>query len=135
MYRINHPSVKLFFDVFDDIFEMPIPDGTTQGPLHDVVENDKEFITDILMAGIKKEDISVEVEKDTLVIKAERKGDKDLIYNRKQTFFGKYERKFILPDFVDKKNIGATYIDGILTVTVPKILDKTKPGKTKIEIK
>lgn len=134
-YR-THPSISLFESIFDDLFEFPrTVDPDVKVPVHDVIENDKEYQIQMLLAGIKKENISIDVEKDILIIKAERKEVKDLKYNRKETYFGKYERKFTLPDNVDKENIGAELIDGILNVTVPKLTDNISKSKKAIEIK
>ena len=139
----KYPSTTLgeFFDIFDDIFETAMivnsPSSCTSRkcPVHNVIEDDKQFVIELVLPGIKKEDTSIEIDGNKLIIKAERKENKDLKYNRKETYFGKYQRNFILPDNADKENIDASFADGILTVTVPKILDDTKLGKKKVEIK
>lgn len=128
-------DIRLFTSIFDDLFEFPITNTTSKTPVHDVIENDNEYQIDLLLAGVKKEDISIDVEKDVLTIKAERKEIKDVKYNRKETFFGKYERSFILPDDVDKDKIDASLVDGILKVIVPKLADNPKLSKKAIEIK
>ena len=136
--RRIYPSTRLLDAFFDDLFESPafsIPDLSIQCPIHDVIENDKEFIIEAMLAGIKKEDVSVKVEKDMLTIKAERKEIKDLKYNRKESFTGKYRRSFILPDNADVDNVDASLVDGVLTVTVPKLEKEIKPAKKVIEIK
>ena len=133
------PTIKDFFEIFDELFEVPTTISSNnctsrKCPIHDVIEDDNKFTVEMILAGIKKEDVSIDIESDKLIIKAERKENKDLKYNRKETYFGKYERAFILPNNVDKENIGAEFADGILVITVPKILDDTK-GKKKVEIK
>jgi HSP20 family protein len=139
--KYNAPSIRLFNPLFsellDELFEFPstVTDSTVKTPVHDVIENDKEYQINLLLAGIKKEDVSIDVDKDTLIIKAERKEEKDLKYNRKETYFGKYERSFILPDNVDKENIDASMSDGILKIIVPKLVDNVKLSKKAIEIK
>ena len=130
-----HPTIKHFFDVFDEIFE-PVMDyeDTIRCPLHNTIENDKEYIVELQLAGIKKEDINIDTEKDKLIIRAERKENKDFKYNRKQILHGSYEKIFILPDFIDKENINASFIDGMVIISIPKILDEKNLGKKKIEI-
>ena len=124
--RHTNPSIKLFDTIFDDLFEFPTVNSLIKTPIHDVIENEKEFQVELLLAGLKKEDIRIDVEKDVLTIKAERKEVKDLKYNRKETYFGKYERSFVLPDTVDKENIRASFVDGILKVVIPKLKDEVK---------
>ncbi|HQO06220.1 MAG TPA: Hsp20/alpha crystallin family protein, partial [Fervidobacterium sp.] len=45
--------------------------------------------------------------------------------------FGKFERAFVIPDYVDAKNISAKYDDGVLTLEMPK----KKEEKPALEIK
>lgn len=128
------PEIKLFTSIFDDLFELPNTNSKIKIPVHDVIENDNEYQIHLLLAGVKKEDINIDTEKDVLTIKAERKEDNDIKYNRKETFFGKYEKSFILPDDVDKENINASLIDGVLKIVVSKLIDKSKLSKKTIEI-
>lgn len=123
-----------FFDN-DDFFKFPAFnfDSSIQCPIHDVIENEKEFIVEAMLAGIKKEDVLVDVNARRLSIEATRKEVKDLKYNRKESFTGKYKRSFILPDNADADNITASMEDGVLTVIIPK-LDNPKEAKKKIEI-
>jgi HSP20 family protein len=87
--KYSAPEIRLFNSIFDDLFEFPMVNSMVKTPVHDVIENDKEYQVELLLAGVKKEDISIDIEKDVLTIKAERKENKDLKYNRKETFFGK----------------------------------------------
>ena len=88
-----------------------------------------EFIVEMELAGVKKEDINVDTENRVLTIEAERKKDKDLKYNRKQSYVGAYKKSFGLPDDVDADGIEAKLSDGILTVSIPKSVDETKKKK------
>lgn len=133
--RRNYPTINLLDSVFENLFDYPVVDSGIKTPIHDVIENDKEFQIEMLLAGMKKEDISIDVEKDVLIIKAERKEVKDIQYNRKETYFGKYERSFNLPDNVDAENIEASLVDGILKLIIPKIEVDAKALKKAIEIK
>lgn len=132
--KYSPQTTRLFESIFDDLFEFPTTNSLVKTPVHDVIENEKEFQIEMLLAGLKKEDIHIDVEKDVLTIKAERKEVKDLKYNRKETYFGKYERSFILPDNADRDNIGASLVDGILKVVVPKLDGDVKLSKKAIEI-
>jgi HSP20 family protein len=131
---------SIITDIFDDLFDLPsccdtsCCDPTAKTPVHDVIENDNEYIIEMLLAGVKKEDISIDIKKDKLIVKAERKEIKDLKYNRKQTYFGKYERLFILPDNADIDNIEASMDNGILKIIILKTKD-IKLNKKAIEIK
>lgn len=131
------PSTGIFEAVLDDLFEFYTMSSSTKvkTPIHDVIENENEYLVELLLAGIKKEDINIDIEKDVLIIKAERKEINDLKYNRKETYFGKYERSFKLPDNVDKEKIDASLTDGILKIIVPKLQNDKLVNKRTIEIK
>jgi len=137
----RNPQIKLFTSIFDDLFELNTDQTKDTSdtneffvPIHDIIENDKEFVLDLMLAGVKKENTSIEVDGDLLTINAERKEVKDLKYNHKESFTGKYKRSFKLPETVDKKNIAASFSDGVLTIKIPKMEEKLLKKKT-IEIK
>lgn len=125
------------FSIFDDLMEsfwQSSEDSSgIRHPKCDVIENDKEFIVDVYIAGIKKEDASIKVDDNVLIIKAERKSD-TVKYNRKEAFVGIYEKSFILPDNVDEDKINASFADGVLKLIIPKTIE-AKAKQKKIEIK
>jgi HSP20 family protein len=103
-------------------------------PYFDIIENNDDFIFDLMLAGFDKNLVNVSVEKNTLVIKGERKEDKSLKYNTKRSFFGNFEKLYELPEYVDKENIKASFENGVLRITIPKAKNKTS-GNKMIEIK
>jgi len=134
--RHTRNSLGLFDRIFDDEFSFfpVLTDFSFKNPLHDIVESEKEYIVEMALAGVKKEDISLKVDYDVLTIKAERKEVEDKKFNRKQTFYGKYEKSFTLPEAIDKENIQASFEDGILKINIPKVEKKESDSK-QIEIK
>lgn len=120
------------FDLF--LSANPFDDTSIKCPIHDIIETDTEYVIEAMLAGVKKEDVTVDVNERRLSIEAERKEVKDLKYNRKESFTGKYKRSFIIPNDADIDNISANLEDGVLTVKVPK-LSEPKETKKKIEIK
>jgi len=128
-----YPASSLL-DIFDDFFTVnPFEDISIKCPIHDVIENEKEYVIEAMLAGVKKEDVTVDINERRLSIEAVRKEDKDLKYNRKESFTGTYKRSFILPDDADADNIDATMEDGVLTVKIPKLEEPR--SKKKIEIR
>lgn len=118
--RRSTPTITLFEDIFSDVFFAPaVWNEGMRIPLHDVIENEKEYIVEVSMAGVKKENINLKLDEAVLTISAERQ-ESDQKFNRKQTFYGKYEKSFTLPDAVDKENIQAAFENGILKVSIPK---------------
>jgi HSP20 family protein len=89
------------------------------------------------LPGVKKEDISIDVKNNKLIISGERKfeekEEKDN-YLRVESRYGKFSRFFTLNDKIDVENIDASCEEGVLEVVLPKIKKEKEEGK-KIEIK
>lgn len=104
-------------------------------PRVDVKETEKAFEVHVALPGIKKEEISIEIEKSVLSISGERKlknENKDDKYHMVENFYGKFSRSFTLPENVDASKIAASYNDGILSVEIPKA--EVKQNKTNVVI-
>lgn len=135
-YITSYPSNFFIDDLFDNFWDIKfVENSLIKIPTYDIIETDKEYIVELTLAGLNKEDISINTEKDVLTIKAERKEVKNLKYNRKESYFGKFERAFKLPEDIDKENIKASLENGILKVVITKLEENNKPSKKSIEIK
>ncbi len=90
---------------------------------------------EIDLPGVKKEDIEISVNEGVLSVagerKLEKKEEKDN-YTRIESFFGRFERAFKLPNDADLDNIDAKFENGVLKVFIPR---KAKPEGKKIEVK
>jgi len=132
--RFNRPesdvASKRFSDVMDEFFsDFVSARRETFIPRVDVSETDSEFIIDVLLPGIKKEDIDVNIENGMLNISGERsieKEDDGRRFHRIETEYGTFNRSLQLPDNVDEESIHASFKDGILNITVKKSEDKVK---------
>ncbi|PKC16152.1 HSP20-like chaperone [Rhizophagus irregularis] len=118
-------------------------------PSVDVLENDKNYVIEAEVPGMKKEDLSVEFLDDgTLIMKGKieqgtapstegmRTVDTDtsgiVSTGTKPTFWtservrGHFQRSFQFPGRIDPENVKASYKDGLLSIVVPKV---EKSGK------
>jgi HSP20 family protein len=87
------------------------------------------------LPGVKKEDVKIEVENNTLRIQGERKGEekKDEVKRHySEVFYGSFIRDYNLPNTVNSNNIKARYVDGVLNITIPKS-PESKAQTIKIE--
>jgi len=86
------------------------------------------------MPGIDEKDLDVSVENGILSIKTqtESKEESEDKTSYREFHFGRYERKFTLPENVDEENIVAKYRNGILELDIPR--EKKKPAKKVIKI-
>ena len=96
-------------------------------------EGEYAYHIEVDLPGIKKEDIDIKVEDNTLVISGERKMKEELKeenYYKIESSFGSFSRSFSLPEEADVENIHAESKDGVLEVVVPK-LESAKVDKVK----
>jgi len=134
--KYDYPTVKLFDEIFGDLFNSSVINSSgIKTPIHDIIETDKEYIIETSLAGILRENISVEVEKDVLTINAERNEIINLQYKRKETYFGKYELSFKLPNNINQDKIDVILYNGILRIVIPKMKEEPKLDKLTIKIK
>ena len=99
----------------------------------DITEKDGVYTLTAELPGFKKEDISIDIDKDCLTIAAERKDesedeDKERNYVRRERFYGSYSRSFNVKG-IDTAAINASYADGILTLTMPSKTPETPPTR------
>jgi HSP20 family protein len=92
-------------------------------PAVDILEDDEGIHVKADVAGLKPEDIKVNVENNVLSISGERKLEQEENrdnYHRVERFHGSFSRAFALPEEVDSENVDAKYENGVLTVTLRK---------------
>lgn len=103
-------------------------------PAVDIYEDEKAIYVKAEIAGIKPEDIKINVENNVLTLegerKLERKEEKEG-YHRVERSYGSFRRSFYLPETVSSEEIDANYKDGVLTLTMPKV-PEAKPREIKV---
>ena len=114
------------------------------GPLQnilkcDITESAENFKFHVDMPGINKSDIGVSIEGGNLVVRAERRRTHDMEgwrVHRMETEYGKVERSMPIPANADFKKICASYDNGVLEITMPKICECAESGSTiKVDVK
>ncbi len=95
----------------------------------DVIDEGDRFRIVVDLPGFNKEDINVYVENGDLVIKAERKEEKEeegKNFIRKERKYGEVYRRVSLPSEVDIDKISARYNNGVLEIIIPKVEKEKK---------
>jgi HSP20 family protein len=121
------PLVGQLDGLFNDFFRPAYATAQRDEPApirFDVRETPEAYVVSAELPGVKKEDISVEIEGSEVTLAAESKratsaenGDKWL---RTERYFGKAARRFALPQEVDEAKAVAKYDNGLLELTLPK---------------
>jgi HSP20 family protein len=104
----------------------------------DIKDNGDSFLLESDLPGFKKEDIKIDIEGDYLTISAERRSDfeeqdKKGNYIRCERSYGSYKRSFDISE-IDAEGISAEYLNGVLTLTMPK-KQAVLPASKRLEIK
>ncbi len=85
---------------------------------------DQEVVAKLPLPGYTNEEINVEVVGDYLTVRAEHKTDfsqnPEHHYLRRERSFSAYEESIKLPVRVQGGKTAAKYLDGVLTVTLPR---------------
>ncbi len=101
----------------------------------DLYDNGKEIIIQTMIAGVKPEEIDVNIQRDSVSITGNRKESKSIKeenYFYRELFWGSFSRTIQLPEEVDPEASEATEKHGLLIIRLPKI-DKEKQKKVKVK--
>jgi HSP20 family protein len=110
--------------------------GTTARPAAmpmDAWKAGHEFIVEFDLPGVDPGSIDLDVERNVLTVRAERKpstgSDVELVASERPQ--GVFSRQVILGDTLDPERIEAAYNAGVLRLTIP-VAEKAKPRKIAI---
>jgi len=107
---------------------------TTWSPSVDIYETDTEIVVKAELPGIERKDISLNLEKNVLTLRGERRFEKETKeenYHRIERNYGGFSRSFSIPATVDEEKIRAEYRDGVLRIALPK-KEQVKPKQIQI---
>ena len=129
-----------FYNPFDELEEMQrrfFGENAVREFKTDIRDNGESYLLEAELPGFKKEEITVNIEGDTLTIRAERSEsteEKDGKGNfvKRERSYGSFSRSFDMTG-IRVEDISAAYEDGILKLTLPK-KQETLPTSRKLEI-
>lgn len=110
MFGLAFPG---FMDVGSDDWHLPRVD---------VVKKNDGLEVRADLPGMKREDLEVDVDNGVLTISGSRGSEKETVEGevlRSERQYGKFVRRFSLPEGIDSTGASASYADGILVVRVP----------------
>jgi HSP20 family protein len=132
----NFPGLLAGFPV-RDFNEFQGTEFAATLPAVNVAESKDDFRIEVAAPGLKKENFKLHLDHNRLTIfsqvesEQEQKQEK---YTRKEFSYQAFQRSFTLPQTVDTEKISASYLDGVLLITLPKREEaKVKPARA-IEI-
>jgi len=134
LIRYNKPNREIdnfvpktfsqFLDtVFDDVLNTNRPVEGNYLPGLDVKETENAFEIEVMLPGITKEDIKIDLEDRILTVSGERKSTKEednVKYHLVESRYGRFSRSLTLPNNINRDSIDASYTDGILKISIEK---------------
>ncbi len=138
---VTHPLHEMErFDRLSDAFfptrsRVSVPQGSSL-PL-DVFEKDGRVVVRASMPGLKPEDVEVSIDDRVLTVSGTLGFDeehKDARVFVREIATGSFSRSIRLPDDVDTDKAEATFENGMVSVTFPRLVE-TKPTPVRVPVK
>ena len=101
-------------------------------PRVDISESDKEFQVTAELPGMDEKNLDISLANSVLTLKGEKKEEKEdkrKDYYRMERSYGMFSRTIPLPEGVDLEKVEASFREGVLTVTLPKMVEAQKERK------
>lgn len=104
-------------------------------PQVDVFQRGDQIIVRADLPGLKKENVTVEIDQSVLTIRGERtqelEDDNEGVY-RSERSYGTFQRSIALPDGVTAEDAQASFNDGVLEISIPKPKSQARSRKVQI---
>ena len=128
---------RVFSDAYGRSNDEGLLTSGTWVPPVDIYQNgDHELVLKAELPDMTREDITVTVEHDTLMLRGEKKFNgevKEDRYRRIERSYGQFSRSFTLPKTVDAAKVSAEYKNGVLTVKLP-FREEAKPRTINVDV-
>jgi HSP20 family protein len=101
----------------------------------DVFQTPDEIILKTMIAGVKPDNLEVQITREMVTIKGKRQEEHNAMeedYFYKELYWGSFSRTILLPQEIDPEEAEAVEKHGLLTIRLPKI-DKKKTQKLKVK--
>jgi HSP20 family protein len=122
--------------LFNTLFDLSDSAGVQRWvPAMDLTEADDHFVLRADLPGLGEDDVSIEIQDNTLTISGERKAENEERqrgWYRVERSFGRFSRSLTLPEGVDADAVSAEFDKGVLEVRIPKP-EERKPRRVAIK--
>jgi len=134
------PFEGTFNNLVDDLFtELPVLFKNEFNQIErngfvpvNVKETEKSYQLEVVAPGFEKSDFKVNLDQNILTISGEKKNETDKQIRREYSYRS-FKRSFTLDEKIDATNIAASYVNGVLTLNLPK-KEAVKASATEITV-
>jgi HSP20 family protein len=113
-------------ELFSSLFSMPDHDNWL--PSMESYTKDGKLELRVDLPGVNPKDVEISLEATQLVIRGERKSEREEKNGYREVRYGKFERRFAVPKGIDAEKAEARYDNGVLALTLP-LPDAPKPKR------
>ena len=141
---VGEPQPSSLQEILDTIwdpfrgFEWPVEyELPTRIPLVDVIDSGNEYVVKAELAGLKKENVEIEVGTNELSLTAKsevEKEEKGRTYLHRERAFSAFRRYIAFSENIDTQKVSASMNQGILEIKLPKLELKPEKKRAKITI-
>ncbi|MFA6158301.1 MAG: Hsp20/alpha crystallin family protein [Candidatus Paceibacterota bacterium] len=114
----------------------PMEQEESEGELSvDVYQTSNDIVVQTMVAGVKPEDLDINITRDMVTIRGKREEDGEARgqdYFHRELYWGSFSRTIMLPEEIQVEDAEAVEKHGLLTITLPKI-DKSKQSKLRVK--
>lgn len=117
------PFSQEFDRLFTRLFEGQNAPAQRWVPAMDLTEAEDHFVLTADLPGLGEDDVSIEVQDNTLTISGERTAEhvqRERGWHRIERSFGRFSRALTLPEGVNPDGVTAEFDRGVLSVRIPK---------------
>ena len=123
--------------IFDEMVNERDVEGGVWLPLLDLSETEDNITVKVDVPGVEKDDITLSINNNVLIIKGEKKLEKESggeNFHRIERIYGNFYRSIELPVLVQSDKVSASFKNGVLEITLPKTAE-VKPKEIPIDLK
>lgn len=102
--------------------------STINEPAVDILDEDETVVVNVDLPGIEREKIKIDITESSIELTADYTEEKEAEkkFLMKERYSKTIDRKISLPDGLDINNTRAKFEGGVLSVTIPKIVEKQR---------
>lgn len=138
-YKNRMNGEPAFNNLLSDLFtQFPSlnRDEVRQAVPVNIRETEKDYFLDIVAPGLAKEDFTIDIENNLLTVSVENKEENaggTQKFVRQEYRQKAFKRSFTLDEKIDTEAISAQYVNGFLTINLPKKAE-VKPAVKQISV-
>lgn len=125
---------NLLSDVFPQFPSLYKEDVKQAVPVN-IRQTENDYLLEVIAPGFSKEDFTVSLENNLLTVAVDKRGDaeNDEKFIRREFRQQGFKRSFTLDEKINAEAISAQYVNGVLTLNLPKKAE-VKPATKQINI-